>query len=82
LLTVWIADSWMTGAEGDATAGPWIQHTVVRYYVDGEDTPSIEFSPALAAGVGFDDNFVCASSCPSLCVSDAFLFWIVAQYQQ
>eukprot|EP00051_Salpingoeca_urceolata_P017817 m.245747 g.245747 ORF g.245747 m.245747 type:complete len:470 (+) comp19054_c0_seq3:1593-3002(+) len=28
---------------------------IVRYYFDGETTPSIEFSPPMAAGVGFDD---------------------------
>ena len=49
----------MTGAEGSPAAGPWIQHTIIRYYIDGEEEPSIEFTPPLAAGVGFDDNFVC-----------------------
>jgi len=29
---------------------------IVRYYVDGETTASIQFNPALAAGVGFDDT--------------------------
>ena len=28
---------------------------LVRYYVDGETTASIAFTPPLAAGVGFDD---------------------------
>ena len=49
---------WMTGALGSPAAGPWLAHTLVRYYIDGELEPSIAFTPPLAAGVGFDDNFV------------------------
>jgi len=29
---------------------------LVSYYIDGEETPSIEFSPSLACGVGFNDT--------------------------
>lgn len=29
---------------------------VISYYVDGEDTPSIQFQPSLACGVGFNDT--------------------------
>lgn len=29
---------------------------IVRYYVDGETTPSVEFQPSMAAGVGFLDD--------------------------
>ena len=39
---------WMTGGEGT-------DEMTVRYYVDGEPTPSIEFKPPMAAGVGFND---------------------------
>jgi hypothetical protein len=46
---------WMTGgpAKGGGT-----DNATVRYYIDGESSPSIEFKPPLAAGVGFDDDFV------------------------
>ena len=44
---------WMTGAPA---AGPnGTDSAIVRYYVDGEKTPSIEFLPPMAAGVGFGD---------------------------
>jgi len=29
---------------------------VIRYYIDGEQSPSIEFTPSLACGVGFYDS--------------------------
>jgi hypothetical protein len=29
---------------------------MVRYYIDNETSPSIEFHPSMAAGVGFDDG--------------------------
>jgi hypothetical protein len=35
---------------------PCSKHTTVRYYIDGEANASIAFKPALAGGVGFDDN--------------------------
>lgn len=31
-------------------------NVTIRYYVDNETTPSIEFVPSLACGVGFDDQ--------------------------
>jgi hypothetical protein len=40
---------WTTGS-AEAMAG-----AVFRYYVDGEQNASIEFTPSMAAGVGFDD---------------------------
>jgi len=40
---------WITGTNGH-------DDTIVRYYFDGETTPSIEFTPAMAAGVGFGDE--------------------------
>ena len=39
---------WMTGGAGT-------DEMTVRYFVDGEPTPSIEFKPPMAAGVGFND---------------------------
>jgi hypothetical protein len=42
---------WITG--GNHT---YIDHAIVRYYLDGETTPSIVFQPALACGVGFDED--------------------------
>ena len=40
-----------------STCTPAAEATLlVRYYVDGETTPSIEFEPPLAVGVGFDDS--------------------------
>ena len=30
---------------------------MIRYYVDGESEASIQFTPSLASGVGFDDDF-------------------------
>ena len=39
-----------------STCGPEVEAgLLVRYYVDGETTASIAFTPPLAAGVGFDD---------------------------
>lgn len=39
------------------TAGsPGVDYATFRYYVDGEQTPSIVFIPSLACGVGFDDQ--------------------------
>lgn len=35
---------------------PSSEHALIKYYVDGEDTASIAFQPALAAGVGFNDQ--------------------------
>lgn len=29
---------------------------IFRYYIDGETTASIQFTPPMAAGVGFDDT--------------------------
>eukprot|EP00750_Incisomonas_marina_P018739 INCI3133.3.p1 GENE.INCI3133.3~~INCI3133.3.p1 ORF type:complete len:342 (-),score=50.12 INCI3133.3:31-1056(-) len=39
-----------TTCSAEAEAG-----AIFRYYVDGEDEAGIEFTPSLAAGVGFDD---------------------------
>ena len=40
-----------------STCTPSAEATLlVRYYVDGETDPSIEFEPPLAVGVGFDDG--------------------------
>ena len=36
-------------------------NATVRYYVDGESQPSIEFKPSMAAGAGFDDQACLAS---------------------
>ena len=36
-------------------AGGGADNATVRYYIDGEETASIEFKPPLATGVGFDD---------------------------
>jgi len=33
-----------------------VDNTTFRYYVDGETTPSLVFTPALACGVGFGDQ--------------------------
>ena len=41
---------WITGGTKPAQ-----DNVTVRYYIDGEATPSIEFKPPMAAGVGFDD---------------------------
>jgi len=39
------------------TAGSTVvDRTTFRYYVDGEETPSIEYIPSLACGVGFDSQ--------------------------
>ena len=35
---------------------PAVDRTTVRYYVDGEATPSIEYVPSEACGVGFDNQ--------------------------
>ena len=42
---------WITTAHSD-------DRTTVRYYIDDESSPSIEYDPSLAAGVGFHDNSV------------------------
>ena len=56
--------SWVL-AEGDVGVMThfWITYqssaddgTVIRYYVDGESEASIQFTPSLAAGVGFYDT--------------------------
>jgi hypothetical protein len=41
---------WTTGAPSD-----WVDRTTWRYYVDGETEASIQFTAAMAAGVGFGD---------------------------
>jgi hypothetical protein len=33
-----------------------VERTTFRYYVDGEETPSIEYIPSQACGVGFDNQ--------------------------
>jgi hypothetical protein len=40
---------WMTGA-------PCVDNATIRYYVDEETHPSIEFQPYLACAAGFDDQ--------------------------
>lgn len=50
---------WITGAP---SPGGGIDNATVRYYLDGEARPSIEFKPPLAAGVGFDDLTVWGTS--------------------
>ena len=35
---------------------PEVDDAVFRYYIDNETSPSIEFTPAFACGVGFDDQ--------------------------
>jgi len=40
---------WITGGN-DA-----MDSTTIRYYIDGEETASIQFNPGLASGVGFND---------------------------
>lgn len=39
-----------------AAGSSQVDRAIFRYYVDGEATPSIEFTPALACGVGFGDQ--------------------------
>jgi len=40
-----------------STAGyPILENSLIRYYIDGESVPSIEFSPPLACGAGFNDQ--------------------------
>ena len=41
---------WITGG-----ASALIDTSVWSYYIDGESSPSIQFTPAMAAGVGFAD---------------------------
>jgi hypothetical protein len=36
---------------------PVLENTIVRYYIDGEEEPSIEFLPPMACGSGFDEQF-------------------------
>eukprot|EP00698_Gefionella_okellyi_P016443 TRINITY_DN4700_c0_g2_i1.p1 TRINITY_DN4700_c0_g2~~TRINITY_DN4700_c0_g2_i1.p1 ORF type:complete len:336 (+),score=68.33 TRINITY_DN4700_c0_g2_i1:26-1009(+) len=38
------------------TGGPGIDNVIYRYYIDGEKNASVEFTPSLACGVGFDDE--------------------------
>ena len=45
---------WITGSPSPAPAGT--DNATVRYYIDGERSPSIAFQPPMAAGVGFDDG--------------------------
>ena len=40
---------WMTGS-------PCVDNATIRYYIDGETLPSIEFQPYLACAAGFDDQ--------------------------
>ena len=42
---------WITGSASAA-----IDSSVWSYYIDGEAQPSIQFTPAMAAGVGFADT--------------------------
>jgi hypothetical protein len=35
-----------------------IDTAIFRYYIDGETVPSIEFTPMMACGVGFNDDQV------------------------
>ena len=44
--------SWLTGGP---SPGAGTDNTTVRYYVDGEEIPSIEFKPPMATGAGYDD---------------------------
>ena len=52
---------WITGMEQTVhRPGPFFSsngtdNVTVRYYIDGEQEPSIEFRPPMAAGVGFSD---------------------------
>lgn len=39
-----------------AAGSPEADQAIFRYYIDNETAPSIEFTPALACGVGFDDQ--------------------------
>jgi hypothetical protein len=43
---------WVTGPNGY----PSVDEAIFRYYIDGEDTASIEFTPSFVCGVGFDDD--------------------------
>lgn len=43
---------WVTGPAGT----PSVDDAVFRYYIDGEQTASIEFTPSLACGVGFNND--------------------------
>lgn len=40
---------WMTGS-------PCVDNATIRYYIDHEESPSIEFQPFLACAAGFDDQ--------------------------
>ena len=46
------ARSWLTGGP---SPGAGTDNATVRYYVDGEQTASIEFKPPMATGSGYDD---------------------------
>jgi len=42
---------WLTGGDTDNLA-----NSIWSYYVDGETTPSVEFSPSMASGIGQNDS--------------------------
>ena len=44
--------SWLTGGP---SPGAGTDNATVRYYVDGEESASIEFKPPMATGSGYDD---------------------------
>jgi len=49
----WITGDWNVPASTVGHRwGPAIDSMIVRYYIDGERQPSLEFEPALACGVG------------------------------
>jgi hypothetical protein len=50
---------WITGGP---SPGAGTDNTTVRYYIDGETDPSIEFKPPMATGAGFDDLTVWGTS--------------------
>ena len=52
----------MQGSNG--AWNPFIDFVVFRYYIDGEETPSIEFSPNMACGVGPFANRTGTTSTP------------------
>jgi len=46
-----ITHFWLTGGNHS-----YIDNAVIRYYIDGEKVPSVEFQPSLACGVGFGED--------------------------
>eukprot|EP01045_Picozoa_sp_COSAG04_P002034 COSAG04_NODE_71_length_29147_cov_8.406018_11_plen_327_part_00 len=52
----------MQGSNG--AWNPFIDFVIFRYYIDGEETPSIEFSPNMACGVGPFANRTGTASTP------------------